>query len=417
MVELQEEESAEITVDADLIHDESAAFDQGSNGNSFQQEPESNSARSHNVATPKSALRDATVNTGGTPEPASAKTSPAIQFEQTKAETITTTTSKQKPVSASSGVSGTSRMKGQFVTDIESKFSKDMKRKATEEQRSRDKAYAERMQRHSRYRIARSYAEPVERILEVYRSASTDLYDVLGVGNDISDLELRKTFRASALVVHPGMLYFVLPQNECLSRIRRVFTPNSKQADTSNIFRYKFMQFYSVIFFCALILKIFVCRSSDKNPHPDAKDAFDALQESFEALSTPTRRAQYDQEVRRQQVVARARRWNVRRLKKWLAGFVENSKSSLQLLHYELTVDETSGQKRDLRQSATLLWRRVAEMIVLQRNALVKYGLHLLEHYVLLPSYADRFQLLHQQWWKCKHGIFLLSSLLSSLFV
>lgn len=169
------------------------------------EETTSENARSHNAATPKSALKDVTLNGGNGAGTASdsAKVTPTIQFDDTHAA-ATKTTNHQQSTPGSAGVSGGSRMRGHFDTDIESKLSKEMKRKMAEDQHKREKAQAERAERQSRFRVPRVHAEPVERVLEMYQSSSTDLYDVLGVKKDISDLELRKAYRSYALVVHPG---------------------------------------------------------------------------------------------------------------------------------------------------------------------------------------------------------------------
>lgn len=157
--------------------------------------------------------------------------------------------------------------------------------------------------------------------------------------------------------------------------------------------------------------------TTDKNPHPDAQEAFDALQEAYEELSSPARRAQYDQEAQRRIVMAKARRWNMRRLKKWVVDYVDNTKSSLQLLHYQLTTDEHTGKKLTTQQSGNLLGQMIAKIVVSKRDALVKSTLRLVEHYALLPTYTDRYQLLHQHWWKYKTHILLLVSCLGAFFI
>lgn len=70
--------------------------------------------------------------------------------------------------------------------------------------RMSDKDVAENTARASRFRIARKHAYPVEHILEVYNDPGTNLYDVLGVRDTISDSELSKVYRSRAREVHPG---------------------------------------------------------------------------------------------------------------------------------------------------------------------------------------------------------------------
>ena len=87
-------------------------------------------------------------------------------------------------------------------------------------------------------RISRKFARPVETILRVYNDPRTTLYQVLGVSPSVEEYALKKIYRHKALQVHP-----------------------------------------------------------DKNPHPDAKEAFDALQDAFDTLFHQRKRDEYDEEI------------------------------------------------------------------------------------------------------------------------
>lgn len=149
---------------------------------------------------------------------------------------------------------------------------------------------------------------------------------------------------------------------------------------------------------------------ADKNPHPDAGLAFDALAEAHSVLSSPARREEYDTERRRTVALARARRFNPRRIRKYLADQAENWKSSLQLLHHEVVFSETPAglQRNSVGKMLRLLYERVKQAVKAKFVEL-KLALHReIEHYVLLPSAGDRLQLLHEQLWRHKYHVLAL---------
>jgi hypothetical protein len=146
---------------------------------------------------------------------------------------------------------------------------------------------------------------------------------------------------------------------------------------------------------------------ADKNPHPDAKEAFDALQEAYDAISTPAKRAEYDQEVSRRERIARARRWNTRRLRKWVDDTATNWKSSLQLFYHEITHIEGTPGPVGAAKSVLLLWEKIrSAAVAIWRKTATDVRLQM-EHYVLLPSTLDRLQLLHEQMWRHKWSLLL----------
>ena len=165
-------------------------------------------------------------------------------------------------------------------------------------------------------RLPRDVARPVERTLAIYEDYGTSLYDVLGVLADCEDIDIKQAYRSLALEIHP-----------------------------------------------------------DKNPHPDAKIAFDAIQDAFRTLSTTPARREYDEEH------ARRNRVTIRRLRKKVFALFHNQFSALQLLHHRLLNGESHELVVELREG-------------LQRKLAIAKEVKV--HIQLLPSIVDRFKLLHE---------------------
>ena len=66
-------------------------------------------------------------------------------------------------------------------------------------------------------------------------------------------------------------------------------------------------------------VRTYLC-SADKNPHPDAQAAFDALQDAYSTLAQSDLRSQYDMDLAR---ARKGRRLSVRRLRKMMKEWLE----------------------------------------------------------------------------------------------
>ena len=140
----------------------------------------------------------------------------------------------------------------------------------------------------------------------------------------------------------------------------------------------------------------------DKNPHPDAKEAFDALQDAYDSISSPSRREEYDQEIMRKMRIQKARRWNARRIRKWVDDTVTNWHSSFLLFHHEITHMEGIPGKVSVSQSMALLWKKINSAAEAMWIKATECALLQVEHYTLLPTTLDRFKLLNEQLWRNK---------------
>lgn len=124
---------------------------------------------------------------------------------------------------------------------------------------------------------------------------------------------------------------------------------------------------------------------------------------------TPLKRQQYDQERTRQLTLSRARRFNLRLMRKAVKDVLENAKSSLQLLHYEVVYSETplGVQKNELRKILQMLWGRVKTALLGKFTAVKTAFYRNIQHYVLLPTVSDRLMLLQEQLWRYKFRVLL----------
>lgn len=57
------------------------------------------------------------------------------------------------------------------------------------------------------FSVPRLVAIPVERVIDVYKNPKYTLYDVLGLRNTASLMDIKKSFRKLALKIHPGQFH------------------------------------------------------------------------------------------------------------------------------------------------------------------------------------------------------------------
>lgn len=100
--------------------------------------------------------------------------------------------------------------------EIEGKLSPHMRNKAAAAQQLKADEMMMLEFRRSRAAVARRFARPVEKVLSIYSSQSTDLYDVLNVGREVKEVALKKAYRRLALLVHPGEQFSTKTKEMCL---------------------------------------------------------------------------------------------------------------------------------------------------------------------------------------------------------
>jgi hypothetical protein len=137
----------------------------------------------------------------------------------------------------------------------------------------------------NRNKFPREIARPVERIIAIYNDPKTDLYDVLGVPFDADGYDLKIRYRQLALSIHP-----------------------------------------------------------DKNPHPDAKQAFEYIQEAFETLSLPLKRIEYNNKIRK----GKPMKLNYKKIKRRIYNEYINWRSRIELFVYRVKHGEVQAEYDEL---------------------------------------------------------------------
>lgn len=135
---------------------------------------------------------------------------------------------------------------GSIAAEIEKKLNPELLAKHAENTAKRDEEAEEAQARLDRHKIAYKHLRPVTQILYAYNKVPCDYYSILAIGRTAGGEEVKLAYRRVAMDVHP-----------------------------------------------------------DKNRHPDAKIAFDCLQEAYEVLSSPVKRSSYDTSLEKKQ----KRRW------------------------------------------------------------------------------------------------------------
>lgn len=185
--------------------------------------------------------------------------------------------------------------------------------------------------RYQRYNISRQYAYPIELIISQYESNAYSLYDILqlssssyDINEDIIDTSiLKKQYRSLALIIHP-----------------------------------------------------------DKNPHPDAKQAFDYLQEAYDTLSSLVLRQRYNEyykKIKKQQMMT----W--KKYKRCIKDMIVNTQAQWQLTKMEMK------DKSLISIVFGLVQQHVIQVIKEKRREVI----HLLQHFSLLDV-KNKVMLYHE---------------------
>lgn len=144
---------------------------------------------------------------------------------------------------------------------------------------------------------------------------------------------------------------------------------------------------------------------ADKNPHPDAKFAFDVLAQAHEVLSDAETREIYDEKLAFAKQIHHPLRWvNIRRK---FANFWDNLFSRILLFFARIK----RGQWRDEVEDIT---QEVRDLAVWD----TRHNIYLLyKKFALLPSWFDRATLLGEYLWKWKFSVLICSGTLYGISI
>jgi hypothetical protein len=140
----------------------------------------------------------------------------------------------------------------------------------------------------------------------------------------------------------------------------------------------------------------------DKNPHPDAKVAFDAIQDAFETLSSPLKRSDYDRQVRLKVGGGAFDSRAIQRLLKKTSSEIYNMKSRLLLFWVRVFKRGEVGLEFD-------------EVIGTPIRAKWAGFTRFVRHIILLPTVGDRLSLVTEVSYGSKGLLFWGSVLIAYL--
>jgi hypothetical protein len=227
---------------------------------------------------------------------------------------------------------------GDIRAKLENLLGEDMRAKAAQENERQAEVTAEQAQRWARSKVPRNFARPVEVVLNVYNNEKSTLYDVLKVSRKASDLTLKKAYRGQALMVHP-----------------------------------------------------------DKNPHPDAKTAFDCLQEAYTTLADPSARESYEK------MQMRKSKFSMKKFKKKVQLWKKNIRSRYLLFVHRMKNGQASEEYEEI-VGARL--KELSQMVT-----------HWLEKVVLVPTALDRAKLVGEVYYDNLKGIMITSLVVRSILL
>jgi hypothetical protein len=231
-----------------------------------------------------------------------------------------------------------STMSNNHFQELENRLSEKVRDNLAISEQQQLEQIQEQRERRSRYAISRRYAAPIERVLRLYDDVHTDFYLVLDVPRNVDEFSLKRQYRSLALHIHP-----------------------------------------------------------DKNPHPDAKNAFDAIQDAYDVLANPAKRKEYDRELNK---IARSKAWTVKRVSRRIQDAWRNLKAQVLLTWYQYRRGESKEELEHWKERFLGVKRRV---------------IYFAEHLSLLPTAMDRWQLVNELWWRQRYYLLVISLILPSM--
>jgi hypothetical protein len=206
-----------------------------------------------------------------------------------------------------------------------SSSSKQAERQSKEEKEEKSQLWKEK-----KFQLSRAVAAPVEEILFLSRNDDPvilpDFYAVLRVTPKATEQEIKRSYRQLSVLIHP-----------------------------------------------------------DKNPHPEAGLAFDALNSAFTVLSSSNSRQEYDRERFEQtKSFSRRRRWTIQKVRRRYNESIFNMKARLLLWKHQWRTNDKEG-----------LFEEVAAARLYFADCFHSVK-DLCLHFSLLPSLYDRILLMNE---------------------
>lgn len=268
------------------------------------------------------------------------------------------------------------------MRDLERLLQQEQEKKLREKEEKRKELAGEgllRVERDRRYRVSRSLAAPVERVLRHF------------------GLDVRNPSSSSSITSVPNLYrLFDIPSpfDSATSFLLSQLIHGREKARSVDHTPVDVIELKKKYRQLALLIH------PDKNPHPDAKEAFDLLQDAYSTLTDAESRRSYHSELQRQCTMRY--HWTAKKSKRWLSDRLSNLKSQLLLTYSQWRSSQAVELLGDWRAWARQGSEEVKEVLI---------------HFALLPTIHDRYALMNEMLWRHRYRIVLTSFFLHFLLL